>query len=929
MTLSKQYNNVFFAGVLMTIVAACMPWIARGGEIHPERMTCEYRENPLGIDDPAPRFSWLLSSAKRNQKQSAYEIIVSDNKSDIERRRGNVWTSGKIESNQNVHVVFQGKPLQSFTRYFWRVRVYDGAGKPSKWSEPNWFETAAFHAADWTGQWIGDGRAPFAADEDFYGDDPAPLFRKTFDTRKTVAEARLYISGLGYYEAYLNGDKVGDHVLDPGWTAYDKQVLYVVHDITPLMRKGQNTAGIMLGNGWYNPLPLRFWGALNWRNALATDRPKVVAMVRVTYTDGSSEVIGTDETWQTTPGPTVKNNIYLGEHYDARLADEDWCSALGSKLAWKPAAKAVAPKGVMTAQQQPPIRVTNVLKPVGVKEVRPGVFVFDMGQNFAGVAGIRVKGPAGTVVRMRYGEDAYADGSVNLMTAVAGQIKASNGGPGAPAIAWQEDSYTLKGQGVETWAPRFTFHGFRYVEVSGWPGIPTVDDIEGLRMNADLQRNGQFSSSNTLFNRVDELIQWTFLSNVFSVVSDCPAREKLAYGGDILCAAETFMFNYHMPNFYVKTVVDHANDQRPLGGITETAPFVGIADDGPGDGSGPLGYQAGYSYLVKKLYDFYGDRRIVEQHYDRLRKQAEFLSSRTTDLLFATDLGDHESLTPKNKPLTASIFYYFHVKNLAEFAGILANQADESRYSKLAAEILEAIKKAHFDSRNGQYGTGSQSDQLFGIWSGLLAGEQPDLLTMERLLYTFEEKDWHLSTGIFGTKMLFDVFRAIDRNDVAYRVANQRSFPGWGHMVEGGATTLWETWQYSENTYSHNHPMFGSIGEWFYRSLLGINEAAPGFKRIEIKPQPTGDLSHAQGEFQSVYGTIGSAWKISDTGFDLKVDIPVNTQAEIWIPLSYGNKITETGKLLHEVNQVTSFRSEDNYAVVEVGSGKYHFQTTK
>ncbi|MEC3881652.1 family 78 glycoside hydrolase catalytic domain [Parapedobacter sp. 10938] len=891
-------------------------------------LTCEYRVNPLGIDVTNPRFSWILSSDERGQRQTAYELIVSTDMRKIRKGIGGTWSAGKVDTDQSIHVVYEGEPLEPFTRYFWRVRVYDKDGGVSRWSEINWFETAALTSGDWQGDWITDGRSPFAQDADFYQDDRNPLFRKSFDAKKRIASARMYISGLGYYEAYLNGEKVGDRLLEPGWTAYDEQVLYSVYDVTDQLRRGANSVGVMLGNGWYNPLPLRFWGVYNWRDALATGRPKVKAMIRMEYKDGSVDVIDTDHTWQTAPGPIVRNSIYLGEHHDARLEDPNWCTVEGSLAGWTGATVVDGPKGVMTVQQQPPVRITKVVKPIEVNEVEPGVFVYDMGQNFAGVARIRVKGPAGTKITLRYGEDRYPDGHVNLMTTVAGQIKAGNGGPGAPEIAWQEDSYILKGGEVEVWAPKFTFHGFRYVEVSGWPGQPTLDDIEGLRMSADLEKAGYFSSSNDLFNKLDNVIQWTFLSNVFSVLSDCPAREKLAYGGDILCGAETFMFNYDMSQFYTKTIRDHANDQRPLGGITETAPFVGIADDGPGDGSGPLGYQAGYPYLIKKMYDFYGDKRVIEQYYASLQKQIEFLNARTSNNLFSTDLGDHESLEPKNKPLTASIFYHLHAKLMAEFAGILGRSGDERKYTALAARIEKAISAEFVNKQSGIVGSGTQSDQLFALWGRVV--DDADIERVYQLLNAaFDEKDWHVSTGIFGTKMMFDVFRERDDNELAYRVANQRTFPGWGHMVENGATTIWETWKYSDNTYSQNHPMFGSIGEWFYRSLLGINEAAPGFKRIKIKPQPAGDLRHAEGEFKSVHGTIGSSWRIAENGFELDVDIPVNTQAEIWIPRAYGTVMSEGGKALDQAEGITRLRDDEDYTVVLTGSGHYRFKTAK
>ncbi len=917
------FRSMFSAPVLAVIL---MPLVSLASLVKPGRLTCEYLENPLGLDTHTPRFSWTLLSSARNQVQTAYEIVVDEQLNDSKKQK--VWASGKITSDQSIHIPYAGKALQSFTRYYWRVRVYDGQGKASAWSAPQWFETALLNTADWRGDWIGDGSKQFTHDEDFYQEDPMPLFRRSFKASKKIASARLYISGLGYYEAYINGAKVGDHVLDPGWTAYDKQILYTVYDITGQVKKGNNTAGIMLGNGWYNMLPLRFWGALNWRDALATGRPKVKAMIRIVYHDGTMDVVETNTSWQTAPGPILRNNIYLGEHVDGRLDNPDWCTDKAPSGGWKNAVVVTGPKGILTAQKQPPIRVTNVLKPVAVAEPAPGTFVFDMGQNFAGVARIKINGPAGTKITLRYGEDKYPDGNVNVMTSVAGQIKGSNGGPGAPPIAWQEDSYILKGGGTEVWAPRFTFHGFRYVEVKGWPGKPTLDDIEGLRMNADLQKNGQFTSSNSMFNKLDEVIQWTFLSNVFSVLSDCPAREKLAYGGDILCTTEAFMFNYDMPDFYAKVIRDHANDQRPLGGITETAPYVGIADAGPGDKSGPLGYQVGFPFMIKKMYDFYGDKRIVEDNYQAVRKHIEFLRSTAKDNLFDTDLGDHESLDEKPIPLTASVFYHLHVTLLKDFAAIVGNSADEAEYARLAGEIRKSIVKAFSHPGTGKFANGTQSAQLFALWSGMADGAGRELVFKE-LINAFEQKNWHLSTGIFGTKMMFDVFRRADQNDLVYRVANQRDFPGWGHMIGNGATTLWETWKYSDNTFSQNHPMFGSVGEWFYRSLLGINDAAPGFKKIIIKPQPAGDLTHASGSFRSVYGHIGSAWKITDAGFFLDVEIPVNTRAEIWIPNQYGQSITEGGKPAGQVAGLTTVNSTGGYTVLEAGSGRYSFQAAK
>lgn len=895
--------------------------LAQAGSLKPDKLTCEYLVDPLGIDTKSPRLGWTLSSAERDQVQSAYEILVSDNPEDLRLQKGNVWSTGKVSASHQNHIAYAGKALVPFTRYYWSVKVYDQAGVPSAWSAPAWFETAMLDAADWKAQWIGDGSRQPEKDEDRYQTDRMPLFRKEFTSAKQVASARLYISGLGYYEAYLNGEKVGDHMLDPGWTTYRKQVLYTVHDVTKMVTKGANMAGIMLGNGWWNPLPFKFFGRWDLRDYQQTGRPCVKAELHIRYADGSSEKIITDETWLTAPGPIIKNNVYLGEHYDARLEQPNWSTTRANKKNWRNAVRAEGPAGSLTVQMQPPIRVTKVIRPVKITEHKPGVFIADLGQNFAGVVRLKVKGPAGTKVTLRYGEALFDDGSINVMTTVATQIKKGGikGGPGAPETAWQEDSYTLKGEGTETWSPRFTFHGFRYVEISGWPGKLSLNDIEGLRMNSDLPRNGTFTCSNEMFNKLHDVVQWTFLSNVFSVQSDCPGREKMGYGADMVVSANAFMYNFDMANFYRKAVRDFANEQRPLGGITEIAPFTGIDDRGYGDLSGPLGWQLAFPYLQKQLYLFYGDRRVIEENYQAVQKQITFLQSQAKNNLFYWDISDHESIDPKPESLSASAFYYHHVTLASEFAALLGKEDDHTKYSKLQEQIRRRIVQQFHVPGTGRFDLATQAAQLFALWYGLSPEKENSLNVLVKEL---ERHQWHVSTGIFGTQMLFDVLRENDRNDIAYRVANQRDFPGWGSMLEKDATTLWETWRLPGTVYSMNHPMFGSIDEWFYRSLLGINPAAPGFEKVVIKPQPAGDLTWAKGSYESVRGAIGSDWKIEGGKFTLSVIIPANSTAEVWVPASANSPVYEGSR------SVAAQRYEHGYAVVNIGSGSYVFSST-
>jgi alpha-L-rhamnosidase len=912
---SRAYFLSLFTLLLLSFASAA--------PLNIQRLTCEYSENPLGIDAVHPRLGWTFSIVGRNQIQSAYEIEVSNQP---DTKSPALWSTGKVSSNENTNIEYTGPALHSFSRYYWRVRAFDQNNSPSEWSSYAWFETAMLQQEDWKAKWIGDGSRQFVRDEDFYKDDPMPLFRKTVIVGKKVKQARLYLSGLGYYEAYLNENKIGDHVLDPGWTNYRKQVLYTTYDITSQIRNGTNVVGIMLGNGWYNPLPLRLFTRFNLRDVLQTGRPCVKAEIHLTYDDGTSETINTDETWSVAPGPIVRNNVYLGEQYDARLEIRDWLKVTSEKKNWHAAVGVDGPSGRLSAQQQPPIRVTKIIKPIRISEITPGVFLADMGQNFAGVARIHVKGKAGTKIKLRYGEALHPDGTLNFLTTTAGQIKElwhANGGPGAPATAWQEDNYVLKGEGTEEWAPRFTFHGFRYVEISGWPGTPSLASIEGLRMNTDLEASGEFSCSNDLFNQIHKAANWTFLSNVFSVQSDCPAREKLGYGADMVVTANALMYNFGMQNFYAKAVKDFANDQLDDGAITETAPFVGIADQGYGGKSAPLGWQLGFPYLQDQLYEFYGDKKIIEDNYPAVQRQIEFLKSHAIQGLYHWDIGDHETIDPKAEAFSASSFYYHHVALAAKFAGLLGRKQDSVRYSTLATQIKRDIVAKFYIPATGRFDNATQSAQVFSLWYDFTPDKEKTLNVLDQ---EFKRHNDHISSGIFGTKMMFDVLRQNDRSELAYRVANQKDYPGWGFMMAQGATTLWETWKYPDNAPSQNHPMFGSIDEWFYRALLGINSMEPGFRKIQIKPQPVGDLLWAKGSYESVKGKITSDWKRDGNQFTLHVVIPPNTRAEIWIPCKADDAIRESGQPITANGPEGIPGYKNGYFILTVGSGTYTFE---
>jgi alpha-L-rhamnosidase len=898
-----------------------------------DRLRGEYRENPLGIDTPHPRLSWMLRSSRRGESQTAYEIVACSSAAKTARGEADLWNSGKVLSAASVHVVYAGRPLTSGQRVWWKVRVWDAAGEVSPWSEAAWFEMALLTPGDWQAQWIQrESSGPVAAAQAF-DDHPAPLLRKEFTLDHEIARARVYVSGLGYYELRLNGERVGDHELDPGWTSYARRVLYSTYDVTSQLRAGRNALGIMLGNGWFNPLPLALFGRFKPGDALTTGEPRAIVQLVVEFRDGRAQTIASDATWRVGDGPVRRNSVYLGETCDARGEQAGWDRAGFNDSRWEPAVVARAPVlGPLCAQDAPPIRVTRVLQPIQLTEPQPGVYVFDFGQNFAGWARLHVQGPAGTRVRLRYGELLYPDGTLNGMTAVAGQIKAGGkgyryDGSGPPATAFQQDEYILGGHGPEVFTPRFAFHGFRYVEVTGFPGRPARESLEGLRLNSAVTPVGSFACSNELFNRIQQMVLWTELANLFSVQSDCPHREKLGYGGDIVATSEMAMLNFDMARFYAKTAQDFVDAARPNGGFTEIAPFIGITVEGLGDQVGPVGWGTVQPLLLWQLRQYYGEQRLAQEQYGATKRWIALLGAKAQADILDNGISDHESLVPKPRALTGTAFYFRNVELFAGLARALGHARDADNADAQAARIKAAFNRRFLAPGTGRYDSGTQACQAFALQFGLVpVEEQASALAL--LLNDIAAHQDHLTTGIFGTKYLLNTVTDAGRADVAYRLVNQRTFPGWGYMLERGATTLWEHWEFSDDTYSHNHPMFGSVSEWFYKALAGIQPApdAMGFDRIVIRPQPVGDLAWVKASYDSVRGKIASAWEKTNGGFHLRVTIPANATALVHLPATDVNRITESGQSALKASGMTFMHMEGNAAVFAIGSGDYDFR---
>jgi alpha-L-rhamnosidase len=845
-----------------------------------------------------------------------------------------LWDSGKVSSSRQLHIEYEGPPLGSSERYFWRVQVWDAEGRTSEPSGICWWEMGLLSPDDWTGFWISDGSEQPATEEAFYEDDPVPLFRRSFHVDGPVKRARLYAVGLGYCELRLNGDALSDHALDPAWTSFESRVYYTCMDLTGELQTGENVLGALLGNGWYNPLPMRMWGRINVREHLAVGRPRLLAQLNIEYEDGSVQTVASDEAWRVGSGPILRNSVYLGEKYDARLEQPGWDRPGFDDSEWSSASAADSNLGELRTLPIPPIRVTAHLAPVSMNEVTPGVYIFDLGRNFAGWVRLRVQGPRGTTVRMRMGERLYPDGTLNPMTAVAGQIKGMKedgtprGGPGAPEIAWQSNSYTLRGGGPEEYTPRFTFHGFRYVEVTGFPGKPTLESIEGLRLNTDVEPAGSFSCSNDRFNRLHQMVQWTLLSNLFSVQSDCPGREKFQYGGDIVATSEMAIFGYDVASFYAKTVSDHRDAVRGEGWFTETAPYVGIAAGNYVEEAGPISWGLAHPLLMTQLHQYYGDRQIIEQHFEAARTWVDLLDQHSDGRVIDRCIGDHESLDPNPVELIATAHFYLAASLVAGFAKILGRSGEEARYRQLALKIKDAFVERFLEPGTGSFGAGTQSTQATALHLGLAPEGEVERATQRMVDEVLVAHDGHIATGIFGTKYLLNALSTTGHADVAYQMVDEPTYPGWGYMLERGATTLWETWAESDDVYSQNHPMFGSVGEWFYKCLAGIRpeESAIGFDRFRIEPKLPEGLEWVEASYESVRGTIRSSWRLEDDLLYFDVEIPVNTTGVVQLPTRDPMSSQEGGRLLSEVSSIRKLpATSPDAARFELGSGRYSF----
>ena len=767
-----------------------------------------------------------------------------------------------------------------------------------------------------TAFWINDGRELPKDDSLFYLDQPAPLFRKEFVAAEKIKKATLLITAAGYYIASVNGNKIGKDVLSPAWTDFSKRIYYSEFDVTNQIIKGENCIGVTLGNGFYNPLPLKMWGRRNMREVLPHGNPTFIAKIVLEFENKKRTEIITDDTWKYSHGPRVKNSVYLGEVYDANLSQIGWDKASFNDEGWKLAKVGNSPGGEIQKEFFEPVQISKEITPIEISSPKNGMLVVDMGVNFTGGYKIKLKGNKNDTVTFRFGERIYEDGLVNPMTTVCGQIKrVGQGGPGAPAIAWQTDSYIFGDEKEVRFSPEFTFHTYRYMEIVGLESPPVISDVRGFAFNSNVEKAGSFSCSSELLNSIQSATERTFLANLISVQSDCAAREKFGYGGDLNATSESFICNFDMQQFYRKTIydwVDAMNDSC----FVDTAPYVGIKYCG-------ISWESAFLTTQYYLYQYYNDLEIVKELYEMDKKWMEKVARLHPDLIVNKGLSDHESLKPVPVELTGTCHYLQSAQIMKEFAERMNDKQAAVKYENLATELKSKVKEMFWD----QPVVGDINRQtLFStlLYHNVIPENEIEAATDSLLNALKQAPAKHFITGIFGTKYILEALSKSGQTEAVFNVVNSTLYPGWGHMIDRGATTIWETWKESDNTYSNCHPMFGTVTEWFYRWLGGIqvNSESPGFKEFYLSPFVPDELDHVNSSYQSPYGEIVSNWKKMELNkINFKIQVPLGSSA-VFKPSSTNVTVVSVNNI--ESNETLDFKNlEFKRKGIKLKSGSY------
>ncbi|MCX4647961.1 family 78 glycoside hydrolase catalytic domain [Streptomyces sp. NBC_01446] len=855
--------------------------------------TTDGRAQPLAVETAHPRLGWQLSSGERDAEQRAYQIRVASSAADLTRGHADIWDSGRQKSDDSVGVTYDGPALPPGTRAYWQVRVWDEHGRPSAWSTPAYWESTLGPTADWRGaQWIG------ASDTEA----GAPLLRKDFTLDKKVARARAYVSGLGFDELHLNGAKVGDHVLAQGAAPYDRRVLYDTYDVTKSLHKGDNTVGLWLGHGYgknYNPYGFRWQG-----------QRQAIMLLDVTYADGTHAKVTTDPSWKWANGPVTADDLYDGESYDARQEQPGWDTPHFDAHTWKNTVPVQAPKGALHANTMPPVRVTDTLTPVKVTQPRPGTYVYDFGQNIAGWARIGARGPAGTRITMRTAEELKSDGTLDTAT---------------NRDASATDTFTLAGTGrPETYEPRFTYHGFRYLEVTGYPGTPHTGDIQARVVHADVPSTGSFTSSSTLLNTIWRNNRQSVLNNSMSTPTDTPVRdERTPPAMDVQAYRDASTREFGMDAFYANYLQD-----IPPGTALPS-------DDAKAHYPDMAGGQVSLAWT---LYEQYGDRDTLQSAYGDMKRFVDRNAADVPSLIWPEDKGFGDWCPPDHRPeandgmggpgagqcfsevsLVNTALSYDQARATAKAAQALGHDDDSGHFTALAARIKDAFNAHFLNAAGDTYGSGRQVTSILPLALGLVPDDHVKAVGEQLVRTIVDHDDSHLDTGIFGTRYLMDALARIGHVDLAMTVLNQRSYPGFGFEIDHGATTSWEQWLYSSSMETHDHAMFAGLNTSLYTVLAGIQPDSPGYRDITIAPQIPVGLDHASTTQDTVRGRITSSWRKTGDKIELTVTIPANSHATVTVPLPAENA------RVHAPAEARHANNSDRTATYRVGSGTWTF----
>jgi alpha-L-rhamnosidase len=909
-------KNCFVLGTIALVSQHAVVTPVRAQDFHVEALKTEYQQNPVGIDVRAPRLSWRIHAVRRGTMQSAYELRVATDSASLQRSP--VWASGKVASASSILRPYGGPALRSGARYHWQVRVWDDAGRASPWSAPAFWEMGLLERADWTARWITPD-----VNEDTTRANPSPMLRREFSLARDIASARLYVTSRGLNAVELNGQPVGDRLFRPGWTSYDKRLQYDTYDVTPLLHAGPNAIGATLGDGWYRGR-LGFEGKRNTYGK----RLGLLAQLVVRHADGRTEIIGTDEQWKASTGPILMSDIYDGETYDARLEKPGWSRPAYNDRALRGVRQLDGGAAALIAPAGPPVRRMHELKPTRILHTPAGQVVFDIGQNMVGWVRVKVSGPAGTTLRLRHAE--VLDKAGNFYT---GNLR----------DAAQTVQYTLKGGGAEVFEPHFTFQGFRYVAVEGFPGTPTLDAITGIAVYSDLSPTGTFETSNALVNRLQQNIMWGQRGNFVDVPTDCPQRdERLGWTGDAQVFARTAAFNMDVSGFFAKWLGDVAADQKPNGAVPWVIPDV--IGRGTTGNDASAGWADAAVIVPWTAYLAYGDTGVLVRQYASMHAWVEYMRAQAGErllwtsgfhfgdwLAFQTVRADYPGATT-DKDLIATA-YFAHSTDLLARAAEVLGKGEEARSYRALFERIRAAFQREYLTGTGRMTSNTQTAYVLALDFNLV----PDSLRANAAgrLSADVRRMGHLTTGFLGTPALTRMLSENGYLEDAYKLLLNERYPSWLYEVKQGATTVWERWdgQKPDSTFqepsmnSFNHYAYGAIGDWMYRVVAGLSDdpSQPGYKHIVVRPQPGGGFTYAKATLVTPYGEAASGWRLDGNRLLVTAIVPTNTRATVYLPGAQLEQVREGSSTLASTLGVTRSTQTGDTVVAEVGSGTYAF----